>query len=318
MHYRITDDRSRARIHQQIRDGWLMDPTYVLGDLSFVGDPSLVSLPSTLWSAWTLDLRGCRNLRHLPDGLRVGALLLSGCTSLEYLPHDLHVNHLDVSGCTALRDWGIDGRFENIAFGPGGSGLTGRTLLASGCSSITHLPNWLDDLSVLDISHCRRLERIPGHVRITGQLELAETELRGLPKPARAPRVTWDGYVIPWQNAFRPDSIMVSQILGEPNVQVRRDMIDLFGFERLVELVETAIIHEDRDPGGRRMLVRVRYPNDDWRFQAPDEMILSVKCPSTGHRYYLGVPPRMRTCHQAAAWLAGFDDPRDYKPLIEA
>jgi hypothetical protein len=46
-------------------------------------------------------------------------------------------------------------------------------------------------------------------------------------------------------------------------------------------------------------------------------MCLAVKCPSTGRDYFLRVPPTMRTCHQAAVWIAGYDDPSDYKPLVE-
>jgi hypothetical protein len=42
-----------------------------------------------------------------------------------------------------------------------------------------------------------------------------------------------------------------------------------------------------------------------------------VACPSTGRRYALRVPPTMRSCRQAAAWTAGFDNPDLYRPLIE-
>jgi hypothetical protein len=44
---------------------------------------------------------------------------------------------------------------------------------------------------------------------------------------------------------------------------------------------------------------------------------LSVRDPSTGRGYLLRVPPTMETCHQAAAWTAGFDDPADYRPVAE-
>jgi hypothetical protein len=30
------------------------------------------------------------------------------------------------------------------------------------------------------------------------------------------------------------------------------------------------------------------------------------------------VPPNMRTCHQAAAWIAGFDNPKDYRLVAES
>jgi len=45
---------------------------------------------------------------------------------------------------------------------------------------------------------------------------------------------------------------------------------------------------------------------------------LSLVCPSTGHQYLLRVPPTMQTCHQAAAWIAGFDQPDAYHPIAES
>lgn len=64
-------------------------------------------------------------------------------------------------------------------------------------------------------------------------------------------------------------------------------------------------------PGGERRLLRVPMENDE------DLVCVSVQCPSTGRRYLIRVPPNTRTCHQAAAWIAGFDDPRKYNPIIE-
>jgi hypothetical protein len=32
----------------------------------------------------------------------------------------------------------------------------------------------------------------------------------------------------------------------------------------------------------------------------------------------LRVPPWTRTCREAAAWIAGFEDPDEYQPVIEA
>jgi hypothetical protein len=31
----------------------------------------------------------------------------------------------------------------------------------------------------------------------------------------------------------------------------------------------------------------------------------------------LRVPPTVRTCHEAVAWTAGFDDPEQYTPRVE-
>jgi hypothetical protein len=46
-------------------------------------------------------------------------------------------------------------------------------------------------------------------------------------------------------------------------------------------------------------------------------MCVCVVCPSTGRQYVLRVPPTMRSCRQAAAWIAGYDNPADYRPLAE-
>ncbi|NOK61345.1 MAG: hypothetical protein GFH27_549305n114 [Chloroflexi bacterium AL-W] len=48
-----------------------------------------------------------------------------------------------------------------------------------------------------------------------------------------------------------------------------------------------------------------------------DLVCVSVICPSTGRQYLIRVPPQTRTCHQAAAWIAGFDDPNAYQPIAE-
>jgi hypothetical protein len=44
---------------------------------------------------------------------------------------------------------------------------------------------------------------------------------------------------------------------------------------------------------------------------------MSCHCPSTGRQYIIRVPPTTPTCRHAAAWIAGFDNPDDYQPLIE-
>ncbi|ULH16181.1 hypothetical protein MF271_06080 [Deinococcus sp. KNUC1210] len=45
---------------------------------------------------------------------------------------------------------------------------------------------------------------------------------------------------------------------------------------------------------------------------------LNMQCPSTGRSYFIRVPPSTTTCHQAAAWIAGFDDPAQYRPVMES
>jgi hypothetical protein len=68
----------------------------------------------------------------------------------------------------------------------------------------------------------------------------------------------------------------------------------------------------DLDAGGERQLIYVPFDDDE------PFMVLKVTCPSTGHIHILRVPPYQTSCHQTAAWIAGFDNPNDYNPEIEA
>ncbi len=88
-------------------------------------------------------------------------------------------------------------------------------------------------------------------------------------------------------------------------------MIERMGFERFMYEAGALILDEDRDPGGPRQLMRVDLRGDEAL------VCLAVYDPSTGRQYLLRVPPEMRTCRQAAAWLAGFDDPDEYDPVAE-
>jgi hypothetical protein len=83
------------------------------------------------------------------------------------------------------------------------------------------------------------------------------------------------------------------------------------GYERFLEAVQPEVLDRDTDPGGPRSLLRVALQNDE------PLVCLAVRCPSTARQYILRVPPAMESCHQAAAWIAGFDDPRLYAPVIE-
>jgi hypothetical protein len=58
-------------------------------------------------------------------------------------------------------------------------------------------------------------------------------------------------------------------------------------------------------------LLRVKLSEDE------DLVAMSCFCPSTARQYIIRVPPQTPTCRHAAAWIAGFDDPNDYRPLIE-
>jgi len=108
-----------------------------------------------------------------------------------------------------------------------------------------------------------------------------------------------------------PDSITGQEILNTDNAELRRELIERLGYETFLEQVGGIIHDRDQDAGGERQLVCVPFEDDE------PLMVLKVICPSTGHLHILRVPPHLQTCHQAAAWIAGFDQADLYHPVIE-
>jgi hypothetical protein len=111
--------------------------------------------------------------------------------------------------------------------------------------------------------------------------------------------------------AFNPESLTAEEVLGEPNVERRRVMLERCGYERFMKRAGAKELDRDTDRGGVRRLLRVPLEGDE------DLVCVAVRCPSTGNDYVIRVPPGMTTCRAAVAWIAGFDDPDAYAPLVE-
>ena len=88
-------------------------------------------------------------------------------------------------------------------------------------------------------------------------------------------------------------------------------MLERMGYGAFLSHADAIVLDSDEDPGGERRLLKVPQENDE------DLLCLAVYCPSTARQYILRVPPTMRTCRQAAAWIAGFDNVDDYQPIAE-
>jgi hypothetical protein len=147
-------------------------------------------------------------------------------------------------------------------------------------------------------------------LRIPDTVECESFEFSGIPN-------------FPREYINDPQSITADVVLNEQNVEVRRCLLELMGIQRFMREANSTIIHQDVEVSGNvRQLLRVELPVlragwDNSPVQEEPIVMLSVTCPSTAHHYMLRVPPTMQTCHQAAAWIAGFDDPEQYQPLLE-
>ena len=259
----------------------------------------ITALPADICVEYRLDLTGCQLLEELPAGLKVGSLVLRDCTALKALPDGLAVSFLDISGCTGLRDWPAHGAIQ-----------VGR-LNARGCTRIASLPAWLTHVAQLDVSGCVNLATLPDHLRVSSWLDLANTAITSLPEASRGVQLRWHGVPIDERVAFHPETITVREVLDQPNVELRRVLMERMGYETFLDQAQAQVRDQDEDAGGERRLLEVPLEGDE------PLVCLAVSCPSTGRRYMLRVPPRIRRCHEAAAWIAGFDDPDQYHPIAE-
>jgi hypothetical protein len=123
--------------------------------------------------------------------------------------------------------------------------------------------------------------------------------------------VRWRGVAIDHRIAFRPETLTSEEVLKEKNAERRRVMIERMGSDEFFRQAKPKVLDTDKDAGGKRQLLRVPLEGDE------DIVCLACSCPSTGRNYFLRVPPDMKSCHQAAAWMAGFDDPDKYHPVVE-
>lgn len=259
----------------------------------------VIHLPVEVSVRFRLDLTNCRSLETLPAGLKVGSLILEGCTKLESLPEDLDVSFLDISECKQLSSWPTTGKIE-----------AGR-LRARNCTGLTDLPEWMCSISQLDIRGCTNIQDLPKSLEVSSWIDLADTGIRELPENLSQCALRWKGVPIDDRIAFHPERIHGREILEVANAELRRVMLERIGFERFLFEVDAETLDRDEDPGGERRLLRVEMVDDE------PLVCVSVFCPSTARQYVIRVPPDTKSCHQAIAWTAGFDDPSLYRPLVE-
>jgi hypothetical protein len=152
---------------------------------------------------------------------------------------------------------------------------------------------------------------LPDDLIVDQWIDIGDTRVRTLPESLSQAELRWNGIPLDQRILSHPETISVEEILSEFNVEIRRVMLERVGFDRFMQQAKAEELDRDTDAGGVRRLLKIQ--------PLYDEPIvgLLVNDPSTGRQYILRVPPYVETCHQAAAWIAGFDNPDDYHPLLE-
>ncbi len=260
----------------------------------------IMSLPPDIQVEYRLALSECAALRSLPAGLKTGSLILRDCPALQALPEGLKVFFLDIAGCAGLTQW------------PKQASVRVGRLNARGCAQLSTLPPWLANLAQLDVSGCVSLAELPEGLRVSSWLDLANTQIRALPPALQGVQLRWRGVPITERIALHPETITAQQVLSESNAELRRVLLERMGYEAFFADAQAEVLDRDQDPGGERRLLRVPLQSDE------PLVCVVVRCPSTGRQYIIRVPPTTWSCHQAAAWIAGFDNPDEYHPIAEA
>lgn len=116
----------------------------------------------------------------------------------------------------------------------------------------------------------------------------------------------WKGIFIESEYWNKKDSMSASEIFKIRNVEVRRCLIEMIGYEKFLKRAEAEIVEEDVKTGA--ILYKVPMPEDD-----EGEPLVVVKVldgtpvrDETGEfvrkQYFIRVPPDTDTCAKAIAW----------------
>ncbi len=130
--------------------------------------------------------------------------------------------------------------------------------------------------------------------------------------PGGAQYYFWRGMEVPKRLIMEPEGLRARAIVGEPNRELQRVMLERFGYDRFI--LELAAVPVQADGFGtlyrihmgpyRESLALVHVTNST---PEPD---------GTRERYFLRVPPRMKTAREAVAWTFGMRA-EDYRPAQE-
>ncbi len=168
----------------------------------------------------------------------------------------------------------------------------------------------------------------PTHLSLDDQGRLDDNKRKAIEFPDGWGLYYIHGVAVSEKIVKRPETITVEDIENEMNVEVRRIMIDRYGWDHSSE---DGTAPDGTDPGVGKYIMDAgaeEIHRDKWgilykKEVNDDEPIVTVKVEnSTPERdgsnksYWLRVPPDTITAHQAVAWTFGVE-PEQYNPITE-
>lgn len=121
----------------------------------------------------------------------------------------------------------------------------------------------------------------------------------------------WRGMPVPGEFLAELDALTPERIRDEENAELRRVMLEHYGYERYLLESDARPVH--RDATG--VLWRIPLPGDEDLVMV--EVLNSTPEPDgTSRTYWLRVPPSTRTARQGVAWTFGLEE-TEYTPARE-
>ncbi len=127
----------------------------------------------------------------------------------------------------------------------------------------------------------------------------------------------WHGRRVTRETIESPQSITVEQIEKEKNVETRSILVERYGLERFIIDSGARKIHEDECG----VLYHKVFTSHDSLTDEPLVVVMvdnsTPEPDGTRQRFFLRVPPTIKSAREAVAWTFGLDED-DYNPTIES
>ncbi len=127
----------------------------------------------------------------------------------------------------------------------------------------------------------------------------------------------WHGVAVAPHVIEQPHLIELREIMSEPNAEIRRVLIERYGWERYIEKTDARVM----DSSEAGTLLILPSPERDTQ-EAPEAIrVLRVQNSTpeqdgTRKNYFIRVPPDILTAKAAVAWSFGMSE-KEYAPLLE-
>jgi len=113
---------------------------------------------------------------------------------------------------------------------------------------------------------------------------------------------SWHGVRVPAWTIEHKNLITKEKILAETNVEIRRAMCEIIGWDKTLELFDPVVIDSDTSLELPRRLLSIKLNNEEVRLL---EVFNGTVENGSRRRFLLGVPTEINTCSAGVAWSYG-------------